>query len=433
MRQPVSGAVEFDAPRKLSHKHSQEAAVSEHATFRWIKPMVPRDPKEHERPATTLELLFDLCFVVAIALAAQEMHHSFIEAHFAQGVLGFVLVFFAIWWAWMGFTWFASAFDNDDTPYRLAVLVQMVGVLVLAAGVPNAAHNGDFAIITYGYIIMRIGLVALWIRAAKAGGPSAGTATKFAVGIILCQAGWIGLLYAPIPEGFWIWCWAGLVLAELLVPVWATRPVSLPFHPSHIAERYGLLTIIVVGESVLAATLAIQAALKADGIGVALGCVIAGSPLIMFSMWWLYFLMPSAGLLTTTKRAFIWGYGHLPIFMSAAAVGASLAIAADHTSGHGHISDVAVGLVLGGSVAVFLISVWVVQILPHKPTSILSGAFLLTAVAVILAAWTPCPTLSVGLLLALLVAPSVAATHKGWFKTLESETTDPAEAGRSES
>ncbi|MBK8205532.1 MAG: low temperature requirement protein A [Planctomycetes bacterium] len=392
--------------------------------------MVPRDPSEGERPATTLELLFDLCFVVAIALAAQELHHSFIEAHIADGIFGFVMVFFAIWWAWMGFTWFASAFDNDDTPYRLAVLVQMVGVLVLAAGVPRASHGGDFTIITFGYVIMRVGLVALWVRAAKAGGKSAGTALKFAIGIVICQVGWISLLYLPLPEGAWVIGWGVMVLSELAVPVWATRPVALPFHPHHIAERYGLLTIIVVGESVLAATLAIQAALELDGISVALGCVIAGSPLIMFSMWWLYFLMPSPGLLTSTTRAFIWGYGHLPIFMSAAAVGASLAIAADHTSGHGHASDVAVGLALGVSVAVFLLSVWAVQIRPHRPTSILSGAFLVTALAVVLAAWTPWPTLAIGLLLALLVAPGVLVTHKGWFKqqTAAPEHGDHSEA-----
>ncbi|MBK9975226.1 MAG: low temperature requirement protein A [Planctomycetes bacterium] len=386
--------------------------------------MIPRDPHEGERAATTLELLFDLCFVVAIALAARELHHSFMEAHFGQGVLSFVLVFFAIWWAWMGFTWFASAFDNNDTPYRIAVLIQMVGVLVLAAGVPTASHTDDFTVMTYGYAIMRVGLVALLVRAAKVGGKFAGTALKFAIGIVICQIGWISLLYIPLPEGSRIIGWGVLVPAELAVPVWATRKVALPFHPHHIAERYGLLTIIVVGESVLAATLAIQAALEAGGIGVSLGCVIIGAPLIMFSMWWLYFLMPSAGLVTTTKRAFTWGYGHLPIFMSAATVGASLAIAADHTSGSGHASDVAVGLVLGVSVAVFLLSVWVVQILPHRPASILSGAFLVTALAAILAAWTPWPTLAIGLLLALLVASAVLATQRGWFKTLGPQTAE---------
>jgi low temperature requirement protein LtrA len=46
-------------------------------------------------------------------------------------------VFFGIWWAWMNFSWFASAYDTDDVPYRLAVLVQMTGVLIYAAGIPR--------------------------------------------------------------------------------------------------------------------------------------------------------------------------------------------------------------------------------------------------------------------------------------------------------
>ncbi len=76
------------------------------------------------------------------------------------------MVFFAIWWAWMNFTWFASAYDVDDVPYRLLALVQMGGVLVLAAGVPSAFEHQDFFGITLGYFIMRIGLVAQWVRAA---------------------------------------------------------------------------------------------------------------------------------------------------------------------------------------------------------------------------------------------------------------------------
>lgn len=97
--------------------------------------MRSRDPQEHPRAATPLELLYDLCFVVA-------------EGRPVQGVIGYLLVFFAIWWAWMGFTWFASAFDTDDPLYRLKVLLQMTGVLVLAAGVPRAFNDTDFSLIT---------------------------------------------------------------------------------------------------------------------------------------------------------------------------------------------------------------------------------------------------------------------------------------------
>ena len=98
--------------------------------------MTARSPHEPHRASTPLELFFDLVFVVAIAQAASGLHHAIAEAHALQGLVGFLMVFFAIWWAWMNFTWFASAYDCDDVPYRVAVFVQITGALILAAGVP---------------------------------------------------------------------------------------------------------------------------------------------------------------------------------------------------------------------------------------------------------------------------------------------------------
>ncbi len=69
---------------------------------------------------------------------ADQLHHAIAEDHVADGVVGYLLVFFAIWWAWMNVTWFASAYDTDDVAYRLLTFVQIAGVLVLAAGVPRA-------------------------------------------------------------------------------------------------------------------------------------------------------------------------------------------------------------------------------------------------------------------------------------------------------
>ena len=97
--------------------------------------MRARSPHEPHRVATPLELLFDLVFVVAVARAAEGLHHAIAENHAAAGLAGFAMVFFAIWWAWMNFTWFASAYDCDDVPYRLAVFVQITGALIIAAGV----------------------------------------------------------------------------------------------------------------------------------------------------------------------------------------------------------------------------------------------------------------------------------------------------------
>ena len=111
----------------------------------WYRPMVARPTDEEHRSATALELFFDLCFVVAVAQAASALHYQVAGNHVRDGVVGYVMVFFAIWWAWMNFTWFASAYDTDDIPYRLTTLVQIAGALVLAAGVPEAMDGSDFA------------------------------------------------------------------------------------------------------------------------------------------------------------------------------------------------------------------------------------------------------------------------------------------------
>src|SRR5215208_2229886 len=131
----------------------------------WYRPMVARPTDEEHRTATALELFFDLCFVVAVAQAASALHHQVAGNHVRDGVVGYVMVFFAIWWAWMNFTWFASAYDNDDVVYRLLTMVQITGVLILAAGVPRAFEHRDFDIVFVGYLVMRAGLVALWLRA----------------------------------------------------------------------------------------------------------------------------------------------------------------------------------------------------------------------------------------------------------------------------
>jgi low temperature requirement protein LtrA len=93
--------------------------------------------------------LFDLTFVVAVASVTSQLGHHIAGGHAAGAIVPFLQVFFTIWWAWMNFTRFASSYDNDDVPYRLLTLVQMAGVLVLAAGVPSAG-GGDFRIVTIG-------------------------------------------------------------------------------------------------------------------------------------------------------------------------------------------------------------------------------------------------------------------------------------------
>lgn len=296
--------------------------------WRWRVPMTARDTEEPGRTATPLELLFDLTFVVAVALLASAFAHAVAEDHAGAALPSYLTVFFAIWWAWMNFTWFASAYDPDDAPYRLLTMVQMGGVLVLAAGVPAAFERRDFTAVTLGYLIMRVAMAAQWLRAARADPDRRTTARRYALGTAVVQAGWLLRLLLPAHLGL-----SGFVVlaaAELAVPYWAERSRGTPWHPHHIAERYGLFTIIVLGECVLAATTALQATVTDGGVDLDVALVGVGALLLLFMLWWLYFLQPAGhGLESRRDLSFVWGYGHYGIFAGLAAVGAGLEVAAE--------------------------------------------------------------------------------------------------------
>ncbi|GAB3968138.1 hypothetical protein GCM10029978_037010 [Actinoallomurus acanthiterrae] len=132
-----------------------------------LRRMTGRDPQEPFRSSTPLELLFDLCFVVAVAQNGAQLHHSLDSGDVGPGLLGYAMVFFVIWWAWMNFAWFAAAYDTDDVPYRLLTLVQIAGVLVLAAGVSAAFEHYDFRAVAAGYLLMRVAMIGQWLRAAR--------------------------------------------------------------------------------------------------------------------------------------------------------------------------------------------------------------------------------------------------------------------------
>ena len=159
-----------------------------------------RDPHESHRTATPLELLFDLTFVVAFGIAADELAHYVVEEHFEAGLLGFALATFAIIWAWINFSWFASAYDTDDWVYRLTTMVQMVGVIVLALGLPamfesiDEGATVDNRVMVAGYVVMRVAMVFQWARAARQDPPRREACRTYIVAIIVAQAGWVALL-----------------------------------------------------------------------------------------------------------------------------------------------------------------------------------------------------------------------------------------------
>lgn len=324
---------------------------------------IVRDPDEEHRAATPLELLFDLCFVVAVAQAAAAYHHELVDGHVVDGVIGFAGGFFAVWWGWMNFTWFSSAHDSDDVAHRVLTLIQMAGALVLAAGVSRAVIDGDFGIAVVGYVVMRMGLVASWLRVAR-GHPDGRTrALRFAGGITLLQILWIAQLALPdtvMPVAF-----AVLALGELAVPMWAESALDEPlFHPRHIEERYGLFTILVLGESLLSATVGFQQSLDAGGATVELVVIGLAGLVLAFGCWWLYFDHPGH-LSPTRAQGFRWGYGHVVVFVSLAALGAGVHVGIEAVDGHG--SERVGALAMALPVAGFLWGIVVILMLTGSP------------------------------------------------------------------
>ncbi|HZA83625.1 MAG TPA: low temperature requirement protein A, partial [Actinomycetes bacterium] len=221
----------------------------------------------------------------------------------------------------------------------------------------------------------------------------------------------IGLLALPLS-------WRGpgfLLLAglELVVPVWAersTRPTN--WHPGHIAERYGLFTLIVLGECVLASTMAIQSALDADAELADLATTAAGGLLTVFAMWWLYFLKEAHRFLTSLRIGFVWGYGHYLIFGSAAAVGAGLAVNVDLLTDHAAVGARTAAAAFTVPVALFLVAVWALQVRPHHLGRWHGALVPVTASLVLASTLTPEPILVTGLLTAAMIATSLVAVHR---------------------
>jgi low temperature requirement protein LtrA len=321
--------------------------------------MKPRSPDEAHRAATPLELLFDLVFVVAIAQAAASLHHGIAEGHAMEALVSFSIIFFGIWWAWMNFTWFASSYDNDDILYRVLVFVQMTGALIVASGVEPVFNELDFRIPVLGYIVMRVAGVVNWLRAARSDPEHRPAALRYAAGIIAVQIAWVGLLL--VPENLRLPGFIFLAAVELLIPVWAELASPTPWHKHHIRERYGLFTIIVLGESILSTSMAIQTAIDEGAMDAGLVSVIIGGLLIVYSMWWLYFYHRDPDLMGSLLTAFVWGYGHLIIFAATAAVGAGLAVVIDQLTHHSELSAAGAGMAVAIPVAVYVVSLWILQ------------------------------------------------------------------------
>lgn len=343
-------------------ENSMGAKVHRHLSLR---PMVARDPHEEGRVATTLELFFDLVFVVASGDSAEHFHHQLAEGNTTSSVYKFLMVSFAIWWTWVNFSFFATSFDTDDWLYRVFTLIQMAGMLVANAGIPriydersDVEHavnvHSPFFVLALGYVIMRAALVIQWIRATMCRGNASRAAWVYIAGLIAIQACWMGLPFypnyvqAPLFPVF--------VAVELIIPAIAEQVGRTPWHPHHVTERFNLFTIIQLGECISGAANAISGAVEdAEHRPRLIGLYVCAF-IVNSGLWWIYFWAPHHEHISSYWRAFSYAYLHFFIFTAAGAFSTGVDSMVSEIQGKSHLRNWQTSLALTVPVAVFILA-----------------------------------------------------------------------------
>jgi low temperature requirement protein LtrA len=209
---------------------------------------------------------------------------------------------------------------------------------------------------------MRLGLVGMWLRVARDQPSHRRRALRFVAGITAVQVLWLLRLTLPDDRALLIASFVTLALVELTIPIWAERAApGQQFHARHLAERYGLFTILVLGEVILSSTVAVREAIDAVGIDLEVLVVAAAALVIAFAVWWSYFGRDDEPEVDRLHGAFFWGYGHLPVFAGLAAFGAGVHVAVDAAAGSPEVTDrvaaLAVTVPLAVAISGFTISV----------------------------------------------------------------------------
>ncbi len=365
--------------------------------------MTGRDPHEEHRVATPLELLFDLCFVIAFSAAANELAHAVAAGHVATGIGGFAFAAFGTFWAWLQWTWFASAYDTDDWIYRLLTLAQMVGVLVFTLGLPamfasmDQGGHLDNRVMVLGYVVMRVPMVLQWLRAAAQDPARRRQHNYYVVTIVLSQIVWCALAVVDLSLRTTLLLMIVPMALELAGPVAAetkAHGTMTPWHPHHIAERYGLLVIIALGEGLLGTTTSLAAVVGPQGPGWSwdvAGLGVSGVAMA-FGMWWLYFGIRFGDFLHAHRdRGFGFGYGHYVVLAALVAVGAGLHVAAYFYQRESTLGGLGTVAALAIPLTIFIVGIYalfslVTRSIDPYHAGVLAGTILVIVAALALAA-----------------------------------------------
>ncbi|HVF98807.1 MAG TPA: low temperature requirement protein A [Chloroflexia bacterium] len=332
----------------------------------WQRPRLRDDESElREHRTTWLELFYDLVFVVVVAQLAHEL-----AAHVSwEGLLAFVMLFIPVWWVWIGATFYNDRFDTDDVGQRVYTFLQILAVAALALSVHDGLGEASQAF-ALSYAAARLLIIFMWVRGGFYNPVARPLTNRYAMGFSVSLALWTLSVFVSPPWRFVMWG-VGL-LFDLLTPL-VTLQIQrrLPsYSTSHLPERFGLFTIIVLGESV-AGTL--RGAAAGEGPSLALQPIVAGALglAMAFALWWLYFdnvmdrpVRP--GLFSFAGRTYL----HLLLLMGITAIGAGVA---DVIASESNTLEAPLRWLICGAVGVSLIALGLMEV-TLAPGSLSGGA-----------------------------------------------------------
>jgi low temperature requirement protein LtrA len=324
--------------------------------FAALAPPRLRTLEESERTATWLELFYDLAFVAAVAMMGTRLVHDVSWSSIASYLGYFALV----WWLWASHTFYADRYDTDDLIYRLLAGAQMVGVALIAVSV-SLGEAGSTVVFALGYTAVRLILLVLYARAYRHVVETRELVRGYLIGFGSASVLWLASIFVPEPYRFWLWVVAFAV--DLATPYVLRRvQAAAPLDVSHLPERFGLFTILVLGESIVAVTVGLSHVswqLSTTLVGI-LGLGTATC------LWWINFDHLEGSVVRRRGdrrnwRPTVWIYSHLPLAIGLAMLGVSVEIAIV-AADHGHEYHEAERWLLVGSIALALSAMAAIQI-----------------------------------------------------------------------
>ncbi|MDO7906262.1 low temperature requirement protein A [Paenibacillus sp. JX-17] len=259
-----------------------------------------------------MELFYDLIYVAAVSMAT----HILAEAHGGHiswdAIIKYPLIFIPLWWAWTGFTVYVNRFGQDNTTERIVYFVQMVFVILMAAHI-NIDFEAHYLFFMLGYVGIRLSTVFMYARIWRVrDGVSRQVARYLCISFLIGSFISFSSVLFPGMAKFYV-LYLGIFLDILLPLIGRHQLRKLPVHHHHLMERYGLATIILLGELILV----MVDTIRDHSITVESGIVLLLGFLIAVAIWWHYFESSEAAAQeerTSSGQSII--YGHLFTFMS---------------------------------------------------------------------------------------------------------------------